>query len=139
MTTEFPKFEMPKFEMPKFEMPKLGNVDPELLMAAQRRNIEAVTSASQILADGMKTFAQRQAEILQARLSAFGHLVEATTKAKEPAAVQGHVEEAKHAYEQVMADTKELIDIVTKAQTEAMQVVNNCVLANLDDLKKLAA
>jgi phasin family protein len=134
MANEFPKFEMPKFDLPKFPQ-----VDAEAVMAAQRRNLEAVTSASQILADGMKTFAQRQAEIVQARMSAFGQKVETVVKAKEMAPVDGQIDEVKLAYEQALADTKELVEIVTKAQAEALQVVNHCMLANFDDMKKLAA
>ncbi|TVQ38539.1 MAG: phasin family protein [Geminicoccaceae bacterium] len=131
--------ETPKFEMPKFEMPKFANMDPEALMATHRRNLEAMTSASQILADGMKTLAQRQAEIMQARMSAFGQKVESSVKAKEVAPVDGQIDEVKAAYEQMLADTKELVEIVAKAQTEALQVVNHCLLANFDDMKKLAA
>lgn len=129
MTTEFPKF----------DLPRMPNVDAEAMMAAQRRNMEALTSASQILADGVKTFAQRQTEIFQARMSSFGQTVEAAIKAKEPAAVDGSLDAAKRAYEQMVADAKELVEIVTKAQMEAMQVMNHCVLANFDDLKKMAA
>lgn len=139
MATETTKFEMPKFEMPKFEMPKLAAVDADAMMATQRRNVEAMTSAGQILVDGMKTLAQRQVEIMQARMSAFGQKFETAVKAKEPGAVQDGVDEAKQAYEQAVADTKELVEIVTKAQAEAMQVVNHCMLANFDDLKKMAA
>ncbi|MFW5832961.1 MAG: phasin family protein [Pseudomonadota bacterium] len=134
MTTEFPKFEMPKFDMPNF-----ANLDAEALMATHRRNLEAMTSASQILADGFKTLAQRQAEIMQARMSAFGQKVEHSVKAPEVAPVDGQIDEAKQAYEQMLADTKELMEIVTKAQVEAMQVVNHCLLANFDDMKKMAA
>ncbi len=134
MTNEFPKFEMPKFDLTKF-----GTVDTDAVMAAHRRNLEAFTSASQILADGMKTLAQRQAEIVQARMSAFGQKVETSVKAKEMAPVDGQIDEVKGAYEQMLADTKELVEIVTKAQTEALQVVNHCMLANFDDMKKLAA
>ncbi len=129
MTTEFPKFDLPKFT----------NVDTDAVMAAHRRNLEAFTSASQILADGVKTLTQRQTEIVQARMSAFGQKVESTVKAKEIAPVEGQIDEVKSAYEQFLADSKELVEIITKAQAEALQVVNHCMLANFDDMKKMAA
>ena len=134
MSTEFPKFDLPKFELPKF-----ASVDTDTLLAAHRRNVEALTSASQILADGVKTLTQRQAEIVQARMSAFGQKVETSVKAKEIAPVDGQIDEVKSAYEQFLADSKELMEIVTKAQADALQVVNHCVLANFDDMKKMAA
>ena len=39
--------------------------DPEALLAAQRRNVEALTSAGKIVADGMRTYAERQVSLMQ--------------------------------------------------------------------------
>jgi phasin family protein len=51
--------------------------------------------------------------------------------------VQGQVEEAKSAYEQAVTDARELMEIVAKAQADALHVVNQCMLANLEEMKKL--
>jgi hypothetical protein len=39
--------------------------DPEALLAIQRRNVEAFTSAGKIVAEGMRTYAERQAGLMQ--------------------------------------------------------------------------
>ena len=39
--------------------------DPEALLAAQRRNVEAFTSAGKIVAEGMRTYAERQVSLMQ--------------------------------------------------------------------------
>ena len=42
-----------------------GTFDPEALLAAQRRNVEAFTSAGKIVADGMRSYAQSQVGMMQ--------------------------------------------------------------------------
>ena len=42
-----------------------GPFDPEALLAAQRRNVEAFTSAGKIVADGMRTYAESQVGMMQ--------------------------------------------------------------------------
>ncbi len=130
-------FELPKFDMST--MPMMKPVDTEALMAAHRRNVEAMTNASQILADGARSFTQRQGEIMQARMSEFSSKAETYMKPQQPGEmnVQGRVEEAKSAYEQAVTDARELMEIVAKAQADALHVVNQCMLTNLKEMKKL--
>ena len=134
-------YEMPKFEMPKFEMPQLKGLDAETVMAVQRRNIDAMQNAGQILADGARTVAQRQSEMVQARMSEMS--AQAETMMRPDAYKAGEftapIEQAKTSYERMLTDARELMEIMTKAQTDAMQVVNQCVLANLEEMKKLTA
>lgn len=127
------------FDMPKFEMPKLPGVDTEAMMAAQRRNIEAMTSATQILSDGVKTFAQRQAEIVQTRMDEFAIAGEKVFKqdVKNVDAV-AVIDEVKASYEKALSDMEELGSIMTQAQSDVMNVMKGCVMANFDDMKKLA-
>ena len=42
-----------------------GPFDPKALLAAQRRNVEAFTNASKIVADGMRSYAQSQVGMMQ--------------------------------------------------------------------------
>ena len=42
-----------------------GPFDPEALLTAQRRNVEAFTSAGKIVADGMRTYAESQVSTMQ--------------------------------------------------------------------------
>jgi hypothetical protein len=120
------------FPTPKF--------DAELFAAAQKRNVDAFTGASQIFADGMRAFAQRQSEIAQASMKQFmadsqAFLTSKPTEVK-PADVAGKV---KAAYEAAIANAQELGNIVVKAQTDALNVLNTAAVANFDDMKKVAA
>ncbi|MEO1091287.1 MAG: phasin family protein [Pseudomonadota bacterium] len=134
---EFPKFEMPKFDMPAFDLPK---IDAETVMATQRRSVDAMTSAGQILADGVQTFGQRQAEIMQARMNELGAQFEDVVKAKDQADldVSGQIDDMRDAYTQAVADVRELVDIVFQAQVDALEVMNHCFIANFEDMKKFA-
>ena len=44
---------------------KLPNVDVDAVVAAQKKNIEALTSANQLAVEGMQAIARRQAEIMR--------------------------------------------------------------------------
>lgn len=131
-------FEMPKFDMAM--MPMMKPADAEAVMAAQRRNVEAMTNAGQILADGARSFAQRQSEIVQARMSDFNAKAESYMKPQQGGAdeVRGRVDDAKSIYEQAVNDTRELMEIVLKAQSDAMRVMNQCMVNNLEEMKKAA-
>jgi phasin family protein len=132
-------FELPKFDMTTMPMmPLMKPVDPEAVMAAHRRNVEAMTNAGQILADGARSFTQRQSEIVQARMSEFSSKAETYMKPQQPGQmnVQGQVEDAKSTYEQAVTDARELMEIVAKAQADALHVINQCMLANLEAMKK---
>jgi len=129
------------YEMPKFDfstLPMMKPVDTDAVMAAHRRNVEAMTSAGQILADGVRSFAQRQTEIVQTRFSEFNSKAETYLKPEKATEVdlKGRVDDVKSVYEQAVSDTRELMEIVTKAQADALHVMNQCVLANLEDMKK---
>ena len=114
--------------------------DPELFAAAQKRNVDAFTGASQIFADGMRAFVERQTEITQASMKQFmaDSQTFMTSKPTEmkPGDVTGKV---KNAYEAAIANAQELGNIVVKAQTDAMNVLNNAAVANFDDMKKISA
>jgi len=130
-------YELPKFDFTQMPMMKVFN--PEAVMSAQRRNVEAMTNAGQILADGARSFTQRQSEIMQKRFGEYSAKAETYMKPEKAADadLKGRVEDAKSVYEQAVADARELMEIVTKAQSDALHVMNQCMLANLEDMKKV--
>ena len=112
----------------------------DVFVAAQKRNLDAFTSAAQIVADGLRVLAKRQAEIAEASVREFVTTGEAFFKAPTtPAQPADMVAKLKTAYEKNVANAQELAGIVAKAQTDAANVLSTAALANLDDLKKIAA
>jgi hypothetical protein len=120
------------FPAPKF--------DADLFVAMQKRNVDAFTGASQIVADGLRTLAQRQAEIAQASFKQFMADSQAFMTAKPTEVKPGDVAaKVKSSYEAAVANAQELGNLVVKVQTDAMNVLNNAAVASFDDMKKIAA
>ncbi|MDG4549564.1 MAG: phasin family protein [Candidatus Contendobacter sp.] len=140
----FANLDFSKFDLSKFDMTKLlGDVkipgfDMDAIMTAQRKNIEALTAANRAAVEGMQAVAQRQAEILSQamsevsaiaqQLSAVGNPQEMTTK---------QTELARKAFEQALANMRELAEMVSKSNTEAFAIINKRVTESLQELKSL--
>jgi hypothetical protein len=110
--------------------------DADRLTAAQQRNLDAFASASQIVVDGVKAMAQRQSEMMQASVDQFV----AAGQGTKPLEFQpgDQIAKAKSLYEAAVNNAKELAEIAMKAQSEAVDVLTKCAMANIDDLKSLA-
>ena len=110
--------------------------DADRLSAAQQRNLDAFASASQIVVDGVKAMAQRQSEMVRASVD---QLV-AANPVERPLEFQpaDQIAAAKSMYEVAVNNARELAEIAMKAQSEAVDVLTKCAMANIDDLKSLA-
>src|SRR3954453_16368323 len=80
--------------------------DPEALLAAQRRNVEALTSAGQIVAEGMRAYTERQVSLLQdgmrhlwGEIQNRGSATPATSSSDQPARMRA-------AFERVLAQVQ---------------------------------
>ena len=114
----------------------IPGVDFEPMIAAQRKNLEALTEANNLVVAGVQAVMKRQAEILQASME------EARTVASEimvPGAPEAKVakqaEVVQTAFQAALANMKELADLVTKSNTEAANVINKRVTEGLDEIK----
>ena len=115
-----------------------GMFDPEALLAVQRRNFEAFRSAGQIVAEGMRTCAARQAALMQeamhdlwGELQSAGPTPTANGPSDQPARMRA-------AFDKVLAQVQELTQLLFKVQSEAMAVLNTCASANMEALGGLA-
>ena len=114
---------------------KLPGLDVEAIMTAQRRNLEALSAANQQAANGVRAVAERQAQILQDAMTQASEAVEelADAEVEDMAAVQTAL--VKSAFEQAVSNMRELSEMVTQAQTEALETINQRVATGLDELK----
>ena len=115
-----------------------GMFDPEALLAAQRRNIEAFTKAGRIVADGMRSCAEGQLGIMQETMrDLWGEL---QTAGRAPAAARPSDQPARMrtAFDKVLAQVQELTQLLFKVQSETMAVLNNCASANMEALGGIA-
>jgi phasin family protein len=114
-------------------------IDGDRMIAAQQRNLDAWASASQIVVDGVKAIAQRQSEMMQSSIDQWVAQGQGAFNGKptefKPA---DQIATVKSSYEAVISNTRELTEIAMKAQSEAVDVLTKCMMANIDDLKSLA-
>ena len=116
------------------EKPKTPSLfDPEALMEAQKRNFQALANAGNIVADGMRSYAERQVAMVR---ESMGHLwseLQSVGK-KTPAAPTDQLERMRGAFEKVVAQVQELGQHMLEVQSQAMAVLNECATKNLEVL-----
>lgn len=135
-TTANPTFD-PTAAFAAFALPTF---DAEALVAAQRRNVAAVTAANKLAADGVKAFATRQTEIVQGAIDAYAGAVRELMTFGDPQA--GAVKQAefiKATFETSAANMRELGDIAAKTQAKTLDVLNKRVVEGLGEVQAHAA
>lgn len=119
--------------MSDFKMPM---IDVQQIMTISRKNIEAMTAANQLAAEGIQAIMRRQAEIVQESLKEANSLVSEIAAAGTPEdKIVRQVELVKQAYEHALSNTKELAELAAKSNEEAIEVIAARVSDTLDEIK----
>lgn len=122
-----------QFNLPSFNLP---NVDSDVLIESQRKNIEAVTKANQVAFAGTQMIVQRQAEILRQAMDEATRAVQEMTKPGKPADIwTSQTVLLKEAYELALANLRELTELGAKWNGEAAEVLSHRISDGLDELK----
>ena len=141
----FANIDFSKFDFGKFDVTKmLGDVkipgfDLQAVMDAQRKNIEALNAANQAAVQGMQAVAQRQAEILSQSMSEVSTVAQqlASSASNPQEMTTKQAELVRKAFEQALANMRELAEMVSKSNTEAFAIINKRVTESLQELKGL--
>ena len=115
---------------------KLPALDIEAYISAQRKNMEALSQANRLAYDGLQAVAKRQIEIARQSLE------QATTAAREVAEpgtphdkAAKQAELAKTSFERAISNLRELGELVTKANTEAFDLLQTRFTQGLDEVR----
>ena len=123
--------------MSEFRMP---GIDLEAVAASQRKNIEALTQANQLAVEGVQAVVRRQVEIARQAMEEFSSMfrdfVQPSGSPEDRIAKQA--EYSKHALEKGLTNARELTELMTKANTEAFNVLNKRVTESLDEVRDFA-
>jgi phasin family protein len=131
----FPDVDLTKV-MADFRLP---TVDVEAVVAAQRKNIEALTQANQLAVEGVQAVARRQVEIARQAVEEYTSLLrELTTPVAPEDRLAKQVDVVKGAMEKGLANARELAELATKANTEAFNVINKRFTEGLDEVRDFA-
>jgi phasin family protein len=113
--------------------------DVESLVAAQRKNLEALTQANQLAVEGVQALARRQVEIARQAVDEASSLVRDWTQPGAPEErMAKQAEYAKLAFEKGVANARELTELVTKANTEAFNVIQKRVAESFEEMREFA-
>jgi phasin family protein len=108
----------------------------ELLLAQHQKNVGAFFKAQAAMVDGVQTVFQRQLALFQQTLAEATSLMQALMAEKDSRiGVEKQVDASKKAFEKILAEAKELGDVVSKSQTEAFQLLNDRALEQMDEIK----
>jgi phasin family protein len=113
---------------------KVPGVDPAAIIEAGRKDMEALVAANKAAYEGLQAFGRKQGEMLRDALQKIQ--AAAQSGAGKPAAAKP-AETASEAYRKILADMKELADIVRKSQADAMTKVTDRAIEHLQELRKL--
>jgi phasin family protein len=113
--------------------------DAEAFLASQRKNLEALTQANQLAVEGVQAVARRQVEIARQAVEEASTLMRDLTQPGAPEdRLAKNAEVAKQAYEKGLANLREIAELVTKANSEALGVINKRVAEGLDEIREYA-
>jgi len=122
----------------EFRMPAMP--DMNALVAAQKRNLDALAAANRVALEGAQTVARRHMEILQQSVSEMTEAMQtmsALPEAKEKAAKQAEL--LKASYGRAVNNMKELADLIQKANSEALALLNRRFSEAMDEAKTMVA
>ncbi|MBV9735492.1 MAG: phasin family protein [Acidisphaera sp.] len=112
--------------------------DFETLLGAYRRNLEVFSAANRVALEGAQAVAKRNMEIMQQTMSELSENMRAIAATESPQGKAArHADLLKSAYERAVANTKELSDLIQRANTEALGLLNSRVMEAMDEMKAL--
>lgn len=122
------------------KMPMPAAPDMEALLAVQKRNLDALSAANRIALEGAQAVARRHMEIMQQTMAELSETMRSLATAEAPgakAATQADL--LKKAYERAVANTKEMTDLIQRANGEAIEQLNHRIVEAMEEVKALVA
>ena len=121
-----------------WSIPNLFNI--EALLDVHRKNAAAWTQASRVVFDGLKTFAQRERNVLQSTVDNCTNVTsDLLTGASVEERATKQVDGAGRIYTSSVAHFMELSDIAVKANVSAVNILNARVIEMFDEFRALFA
>jgi phasin family protein len=114
-------------------------LDVEALMAAQRRNIEALSQANQLAVEGVQAVARRQIEVARQAIEDVSVLLrDLAQPASTEERITKNTEYAKQFLDKSITHGREITLLATKAGAEAADVLRKRATEGLDELREFA-
>jgi phasin family protein len=119
---------------------KMPGIDPESLMAAQKKNMDALVEANKAAAAGYQDLFKKQVAIFEETMAEAQNqlkVFEATRIDPEKAKAQADL--AKAAFEKALANMQALAESAQKANADAYEIVSARIKDSIAELRDMAA
>ena len=116
----------------KFRLPR---IDMNAVLESRRKDVEALAHANATVLTGLQSLAQKQAEIVDARLTRIQSMIASKKDASES---KPATSEAVHeGLRKSLSDVQELAETVYRAQADSIAVISKRVAENVEEWKAL--
>jgi phasin family protein len=134
-TPQFPFFENEFVKaMTQFRVP---SVDVEMMITAQRKNVEAFTAANRLAIEGIQAVMRRQLEIFRQTVEESSRTLKDMATTSQPnERMSKQVEMLRAAYDHALSNMNELTDMLHKSNAEAAELIRTRVSDALAEVKK---
>jgi phasin family protein len=128
--TDFTRF------LANLRLPTPAHMDA--MMQTCQRNFEALASANRVALEGAQLVARRHSEIMQQAMGEMSEAMRAVGGAESPQERGARQAELlKRGYERAVTELQELADVIQKANSEALGVLNRRFAEALDEVKQV--
>lgn len=118
---------------------KAPTVDYNSLFAVQRRNIEAVTAANQVAAEGVRAVSRRGAEITRSNVEQVLTAAREMMTSNSPEVnTAKQAELARNLFEASLSNMREVYELATKSSFEVFDVLNKRAAESVEEFNATA-
>ncbi len=129
---DFSKLIDPSKIMAEFKVP---GFDMSALMEMQRKNIEMLTAVNQTIFENLRSFAQRQAELIRQGLEeTMNHMSTVMSSPTAQDNIVRHAEVSKTVAEKYIAHVHDAAETFAKCNNHAMEAVRNRMSVGINEL-----
>jgi phasin family protein len=122
-----------------FQNLRVPGFDPESLVEAQKKNMEALVKANQAAAAGYQDLFKKQVAIFEETMNeAQTHLKAFDTTKLDAETAKAQAELARAAFERALANMQMLAETAQKANAEAYEIVSARIRESLAELREMA-
>jgi len=119
---------------------RMPGVDPEALMTAQKKNMDALVEANKAAAAGYQDLFKHQMAIFEETMAeAQAHLKSFDATKIDPEHAKAQADLAKAAFEKALANMQALAETAQKANAEAYEIVSARIKESLGELRDMAS
>ena len=112
-------------------------LDFNQLFSTQRRNIEALSAANQVVVEGAQAVTRRQAEVMRENVEELLRASrELMTTGSPESNLSRQAEFAKNIVENTLTNLREVTEMITKSGFEAFDVLNKRAAESLEEINK---